>query len=487
MPKFQLYHTGVRFTLPWSVNYSRKTGEATLKSRITNNNVHTFWPNGAPCLLINLWLQSISLNSTGASAETFASHMSHFIRDIYHFNIQLFEVDDQYLHDFAERLENEKKLKSNTLHNARNNNHIAYTLRRVIDFYIWYQVNYRLSSQPKLIGELGTGAKITVQWKTDSMGRPYLYHPAIPTKAPLVGDKKPMPDDFMGKLADVIEELRTKPRRPFGISNGPKSEELNAQNEYLYSRRNITLKLQSLTGLRPDELNKIPIDLNSDPVKTRKLLIPTLKRRQKSPPLREFPLTLEDALELSIYLHDRQSFIERIGAKVETPTAFLLSQSGTAIQTRSIARDFKRLCELSGLGDVQVCLSMFRHRFITTRIAYEIKNELRRDIAQKDLWLEAVQRKILSRVIKLTGHLDPMSLKHYFDEAFAITLTLDTNQTPNKIKSLLRTLENDVAEITKTFDLTQNPDLARKIASMEKTINQLKNFQLRSPNKPTTT
>lgn len=484
MTKFQLYHTGMRLKFPWSVSYSRKTGEAIVKNRVTENNVYTFWPNGAPCILVNLWLQNISLNSTGASAETFASHMSHFIRDIYHFNIQLFEVNDQYLHDFSERLKNEKKLKNKTLHNARNQNHIAYTLRRVIDFYIWYQVTYRLGSQPKLIGELGTGAKITIQWRTDSMGRPYIYHPAIPTKAPLVGDKKPMPDDFIGKLADTVESLRGKPRRPFGISNGPKSEVLNAKNDYLYSRRNITLKLQSLTGLRPDELNNIPLDLNSEPIKTRKLLLPTLKRRQKPAPLREFPLTLEDALEISIYLDDRQRFVESIGAKRETATDFLLSQNGTSVETRSIARDFRRLCELSGLGDVQVCLSMFRHRFITTQIAYEIKKELKRDIAQKDLWQEAVQRRILSRAAKLTGHADPMSLKVYFNEAYAIALTKSNTPTSNEVESLVTRLESDLHDITSAPELSQNIDLARKIASIEKAVGQLKKLQLQQPSKP---
>ncbi len=483
MPKFQLYHSRMRFILPWSVSYSRKTGEAIVKNRVTDNNVYTFWPNGAPCLLVNLWLQSISLNSTGASAETFASHMSHFIRDIYHFNIQLFEVNDQYLHDFAERLEKEKKLKNNTLHSARNQNHIAYTLRRVIDFYFWYQINYRLNSQTKLIGELGTGAMVTIKWKTDSLGRPYLYHPAIPTKAPLVGDKKPMPDDFIGKLADTVETLRGKPRRPFGISNGPKSEILNAKNEYLYSRRNITLKLQGLTGLRPDELNNIPVELNSDPVKTRKLIIPTSKRRKKPAPLREFQLTLEDALEISIYLDDRQKFVETIGAKRETATNFLLSQSGTSVETRSIARDFRRLCELAGLESVQVCLSMFRHRFITTQIAYEINKELKRDIAQKDLWLEAVQRKILSRVAKLTGHLDPMSLKHYFSEAFAIAVTKFSKPGQNEVEALITKLETDLYDIINNSDLTQNLDLARTIASLEKAVGQLKKLQIQNSSK----
>ncbi|WP_139832798.1 tyrosine-type recombinase/integrase [Pseudomonas sp. B5(2017)] len=474
MPKFQLYYKNMKIELPWSVSHSRKTGSPIVNKKCLLNQVYTFWPDGTPCTLVNIWLQTITFKSTGESAETFASHISHYVRDCYNLQVQLFDVDDNYLCEFAERLTEEKKLKYNAIQSARNGNHIAYTIRRVLEFLIWYQTNYRLISQPKLIGELGTGARVTIEWRTDSRGRPTIYHPAIPTRRPLVGDKKPMPDDFIGKLIDMANLLRAKPRIPFGSTNGPKYEQLVAKNEYLHSRRMISLKLTMLTGLRPDELNKLPIHLNSNPIATRKLFLPTLKTRQKSPPIREFPLTLEDALEISIYLNDRIKFLNLISAKPESVTAFLLSQDGTPVMTRSLARDFKRLCDLSGLKDTQVCLSMFRHRFITTQIAYEIKKELRRDIAQKDLWQEAVQRKILSRVAKLTGHTDPMSLKHYFNEAFAIVLTNTHEITISETEALIIRLEHQIDELSKSSAIHHNTFLAEKIAVLETTVKQLK-------------
>lgn len=476
MSKFQLYYTAMKFDLPWSVRYSRKTGEASINNKQLLNQVYTFWPNGAPCTLVNVWLQSITFRSTGNSADTFAMHISHYIRDSYRHEIQLFEIDDEYLCNFSKRLMDEKKLKDNILHDARNPNHVAYTIRRVLDFLIWYQINYKLASQPRLIGELGTGARVTIEWRIDSRGHPVIHHPAIPTKRPPVGDKKPMPDDFIGKITDTISSLRVQPRHPFGLSKGSKSRQFFAKNEYLYCRRIVTVKLTQLTGLRPDELNNIPLHLNLEPIKTRRLFIPTLKTRRSPPPVREFPLTLEDAIEVSIYLQDRAAFLESLKPTITTSTtsSFLLSHYGTPITTRSLARDFKRICNLSGLLQMQACLSMFRHRFITTHIAYEIKKELKRDLAQKDLWQEAVQRRILAKVAKLTGHTNPMSLHPYFDEAFAIAITNSLARSPQQTEALIASLESSISRLSGHPAFLLEPNLVREIALMEKTLLELK-------------
>lgn len=480
MPKFQLYCTGMKFSLPWSVRYSRKTGVAVVNKKELINQVYTYWPNGAPCTFVNVWLQGITFRSTGDSAQTFALHISHYIRDCYNHNVKLFEINDEYLCNFSERLINEKRLKDTTLHDARSPNHVAYTIRRVLDLLIWYQIHYRLTFQQKIIGELGTGARVTIEWRTDNRGHPVLHHPAIPTKRPPVGDKKPMPDEYIGKITDTINSLREKPRRSLGLTV-TKDRKFIAKNEYLYCRRMTTIKLTQLTGLRPDELNNIPLHLNLEPMNTRRLFIPTLKTRQKSPPIREFPLTLEDALELSMYLHDRKSFLEQIRPASTTHLAtnsFLLGHDGLPIATRSLARDFKRICNLSGLTKVQVCLSMFRHRFITTQIAYEIRKELKRDVAQKDLWQEAVQRKILSRVSKLTGHTIPMSLQSYFDEAFALAIANSFERTPHQTQVIIESLERSIKKLSEHSSVHLEPNLVKEIAHMEKILIELKSLSI---------
>ncbi|RMW09887.1 hypothetical protein ALP03_00043 [Pseudomonas amygdali pv. tabaci] len=474
MPKFQLYHTNMALEMPGAVVYSRNNKTATVRKRTLTKQVYIFWPNGAPCALINAWLQHITARATGDSAETFASHMSHYVRYCFNEGAQLLSADDTFLQDFANYLMDEKKVKHSALSRARSPNHVAYTIRRVLDFFIWYQINCRLASQAKLIGELGTGAQITIEWRGNKKGSPALHHPAIPTTRPPVGDKKPMPDDFIGKINLTIMTLKSQPRFPFKINTAPKRNDFIAKNEYLYSRRLTTVRLSKITGLRPDELNSIPLHLNLHPIKSRVLFIPTLKTRQKPKPIREFPLSLEDAIDISIYLKARHDFLVYLGIDTSTSTSFMLSHDGKHIETRSLARDFKRLCVLSGLADVQVCLSMFRHRFITTQIAYEISVELRRDLAQKDLWQEAVQRRILVKVAKLTGHRDPMSLIHYFDEGFAIAIAKATAKSPNQKNTLMQQLESTVHTLSQNPELYTNPNLAKTVAELEQILLKLK-------------
>lgn len=474
MTNFQLYNSGMTFEMPWSVRRPKYNAPAKLSKRTLANQVYMYWPNGVPCTPINLWLQLITFKSTGESATTFAIHMTHLIRYCFQHSTQLLEIDDKFLCDFAKDLGQAKKLKNAALSDKRNPNHIGYTIRRALDFLIWYQMNLRLASQPKLIGVLGTGAQVTIEWRTGSRGQPVLHHPAIPTKRPPVGDKKPMPDDFIGKLLDMIDSLRSHTTTtPSSQANKVKQDAI-ARSLYLYSRRLITVKLTKLTGLRPDELNTIPLDLNRIPIEKRRLFIPTLKTRESSPPIREFPLSLEDAIDVSTYLQDREAFLQHFNREATSSGAFLLGQNGESIETRSLARDFRRVCEQAGLRNVQVCLSMFRHRFITTQIAYEIRLELGRAVAQKDLWHEAVQRRILAKVAKLTGHRDPMSLKHYFDEAYAQAISRSQDRTPTQKSELIAKMEGSIERVSRHPEINDNPELLREVAMMEKYLRDLK-------------
>lgn len=476
MSNFQLYHSSMSIELPWAVRYSRKKDEATLIKKNLDNQVYTFWPNGAPCTLVNIWLQEITIKSTGDSAETFASHITHLIRFCHKTKRSLLSIDDDFLLKFSKHLQEEKILRHAALSTRRNPNHVRYTIRRVLDFLIWYQMNYHLFSQQKIIGELGTGARVTIEWRIGHDGRALMHHPAIPTKRPPVGDKKPMPDDFIGKIYQTIEILRTQSKDDKNSTNSRKAALATAKSTYLYSRRIVTLKLMRLTGLRPGELNAIPLHLNYTPIDDRTIRIPTLKTREKIPPIREFRLSLEDAIDLTIYIQARRDFLAHLNLSDLTCPYFLLGLTGNLIETRSIARDFRRICELSGLINVQACLSMFRHRFITTQIAYEICRELKRDISQKDLWQEAVQRSILSKVAKLTGHKKPMSLKSYYNDAYANAISQTFNKSPDQSLSLIVALQCSINKLSKLPTAFSDINIVREISQMEKTLSELKSI-----------
>jgi hypothetical protein len=124
---------------------------------------------------------------------------------------------------------------------------------------------------------------------------------------------------------------------------------------------------------------------------------------------------------------------------------------------------------------------MFRHRFITTQIAYEIKKELKRDIAQKDLWQEAVQRRILAKVAKLTGHTKPMSLRPYFDEAFALAIANSFSRTPQQTEALIAALESSINRLSEHSAFHLEPNFVKEITLMEKILLELKSASATTP------
>lgn len=67
-----------------------------------------FWPNGSPCTLINIWLQHVTVQATGDSAETFASHMTHYVRYCFNHGAHLLAVDDTFLSGLSTHLLEEK-------------------------------------------------------------------------------------------------------------------------------------------------------------------------------------------------------------------------------------------------------------------------------------------------------------------------------------------------------------------------------------------
>ncbi|MNV31859.1 hypothetical protein D3C71_1231810 [compost metagenome] len=175
------------------------------------------------------------------------------------------------------------------------------------------------------------------------------------------------------------------------------------------------------TGLRPEELTSIPIPPLIVIYKTRDLQIPTLKRRVEPPPIRHFRINLSSCRKVSRYLSARDEFIQCLGnCGIEPPhqNALFLTQQGTPLSSASLAKDFSRLAVGAGLGNEKVCLSMYRHRFITTEILIHLRELLETDKPNREILSEALIRTICERIRKKLGHGSPNSMWHYFDAAF---------------------------------------------------------------------
>jgi len=175
------------------------------------------------------------------------------------------------------------------------------------------------------------------------------------------------------------------------------------------------------TGLRPAELSEMSIKDHENILTTRALKIPTKKRRKVVAPIRHFPILLDAATVVYRFLLSRTAYcgaLKRAGITPEPGTAFFLTPEGKPIKKTSLEKDFERLVVLAGYKDVQACLSMFRHRFITYEVIVHLKEFIEESGKSRQMMTITDYESILKRVADKTGHGSVQSLWHYIDLAW---------------------------------------------------------------------
>jgi hypothetical protein len=151
------------------------------------------------------------------------------------------------------------------------------------------------------------------------------------------------------------------------------------------------------------------------------LKIPTKKRRKVKAPKRSFPIRLDAATAVSRYLTSRTTYCHALMSAGKEPApsdAFFLTEEGKPLKKTSLEKDFERLAGLAGFKDVQACLSMFRHRFITLEVTAHLKEFIDKSGKSRQMMTDVDYQSILKRVATKTGHGSIQSLWHYIDLAW---------------------------------------------------------------------
>jgi len=254
-------------------------------------------------------------------------------------------------------------------------------------------------------------------------GTYYYLHRAMPT-ANSREPKRPLPQSIIEDIERMIETLshleaqteHTKRR----YSKRP--ERLAAQLEYVRARRRFMVWIMKRTGLRPAEMVEMPLRESTSILQTQRLIIPTKKRRRRVAPLRSFPVTLRDATIVRRYLIAREKYVREFHESdpaYRGPETLFVGVDGRAIRKTSLEKDFERLVKACGHTEVQACLSMFRHRFITYEVMAHLKEFMGSAGKTRQLMTDSDYRSILKRIAAKTGHGSPESLWHYIDLAWA--------------------------------------------------------------------
>ena len=383
------------------------------------------WPAGPPCEPVNAYLIEQAPGVTGDTLKTYASELSPLIRYCAEHGIGFEHLDDSHVFALSKQLQTERS-RHHPLERARNNNTVRSLLSRAIAFLLWYQARLMLLTQTPLIGERETAPRICVRRLPNphagQRGTFYFVHRAMPTTASRE-PKRPIAQSIIEDVELMIERLSAVDARKEPATRRYRThpDQLKDQLEYVRARRRFMVWIMKRTGLRPAEMIEMPLKDNGAVLQTKRLIIPTKKRRQQVAPLRSVAITLKDAAIFQRYLVARDKYIEQLRRADPAylyPDVLFLSADGNPVKKTSLEKDFERLVKACGYTDVQACFSMFRHRFVTNEVVVHLREFMGSAGKTRQLMTDADYRSILKRIAAKTGHGSVDSLWHYIDLAW---------------------------------------------------------------------
>jgi|GEM_PF-601172 len=422
----QLFHVLPKMELP--VSAIRHDAGTHITTQIIPDFPFMYWPSNKPCEPVNMYLLDIAHGVTGHSLKTYASDLSHLVRYCGENNVGIEHLNNAHFHTLSKQLQVERA-PQHPLERARNNNTVRTILSRAIQFLLWYQKTIMPHLLTPLIGEQSVSPQIIVKRVKNnpthikgSHGGYYYTHAAMPppeSREPKRPIARPLIEDIQRAIyRQSVLEGRSE---PFIRRYANNLDLLREQLEYIRARRMFMIWMMMRTGLRPSELSEMSVKDHVNILTTRTLKIPTKKRRKVKAPIRHFPILLDAATVIYRYLLSRTAYcgaLKRAGIEPEPGTAFFLTVEGKPLKKTSLEKDFQRLVVLAGYNDVQACLSMFRHRFITYEVTVHLKEFIEKSGKSRQMMTDIDYESILKRVADKTGHGSVQSLWHYIDLAW---------------------------------------------------------------------
>ena len=422
----QLFHVLPAMTLPYS-GVKHKDG-IHVSTQIIPAFPFMYWTSGKPCEPVNMYLLEIAHEVTGDSLRSYAAELSHLVRYCGNKPINIESLTNVHIHELSQQLQDEKS-RRDPLEHARNKNTVRAILSRVIRFLLWYQKAIMLLLRTPLIGEQSLSPQITInrikndKRKTRNSQIEYYYtHSAMPTSESRE-PKRPIALPVIEDIQRIIYRQSVLDERSAKFVQRYRNEPalLVAQLEYMRARRLFMVWMMMHTGLRPSELVEMSVKEHANILMTHTLKLPTKKRRKIKAPIRSFPILLNAATVVHRYLIVRSTYCQNLksaGGEPNPGDFFFLTMNGEPLKKSSLEKDFERLATDAGYKDVQVCLSMFRHRFITYEVTAHLKEFIENSGKSRQMMTDIDYESILKRVSAKTGHGSVRSLWHYIDLAW---------------------------------------------------------------------
>lgn len=434
-----------------------------------------FWPNGTPCHLVNLWLMDIAKATTGKeSTKTSAALITHFVRFCFSRDISFYDFNDSYFTIFTNDLKNELKTKKSEIDSsARTRTQVLSIQHTCLKFLLWIQKIHPAYEQLPLIGLALDQPRIVIEWRyTPYRNSPYIWHPELVQPTAPLNDKFPMPEKHIAKLRSAVYARYQNTLKMPGRSQSPHAM---ATIKYLYSRRMFTINMMTNFGLRPEELQEMSVEENSNIVFTLTVILPTKKTRTPQAS-RRLKINMGLAVSLQTYFDDRAEFIKHLnehGYTSSQASQMLLGKNGQPLEKPSLTKEFDRLCEDAGLNNRKVCLSMFRHRFISREVKAELLLRFKNNPELMGELTPALRDTVAREVITKTGHRDPKSIWTYVDEQYKLLTTPDSHESFQSIKNDIEQTKNTLEDLLFRQNFNSQEQMSDELKILRKYIQGL--------------
>ncbi|MCX7553724.1 site-specific integrase [Marinicella sp. S1101] len=424
----------------------------------SDNYTHGFysfiWPNGVPCLSIEMYLmdKSKEVNTNkkdGGTLGSYAKNLTHLVRYCYLNKIDFIDFTHKNMDDFILMLTSETDIFNQRV---RNNNTVRRIIQTSIGFLVWIQSHLAMHKNIAGVDNKTDRYQIKLVKSTHSHRSGItVEHSAFPSKLPkaITANKRPISSDNIKMLWNALDESRKNNR----LSNKLKSifslKQQKEHIEYMYKRRELQLILLEATGLRPQELVSIECLENLKRLKDSQLCIPTLKGRVDSRENKRvipIPRHLAMKIELFIFVH-RERLIKRLlKAKIindineVSDIIYLNAENGSEVLPDAAYQEFRRLTVKAGIVQKN-CQSMFRHRFITNMVKIHLMGFMDKNpLKNRQIITDNDYRTILKKVASFTGHKNLDSLMHYIDLAWdeldSFSYTYEVKELQEKLKAI---------------------------------------------------
>lgn len=383
-----------------------------LSTRDATNMSFLCWPNGSPCLIGNLYMQSLlvsrgrtrnGLSRRGSKGGTMAGHagkVGQMLKRCYRDNIDPINLTDKNFTDYISETRDEAA-PYNPAQKKKSENAVIATGKVWLDFLVFVGVFYR---NKNFVSETGAIRAREETYYVPIRGgrkiaRTHLWHHSF-GKAYRESHRDPI-------TSEQIQMLRAANRKDMAT-------------DFVKMRRLVMIELFTDLGPRRGELanlkvedvrNAIAVQLEA-PV----LRLDTLKREEGAE--RYVPILMPTLRKLDQFIDGpRRKLMRKVykGGR-DHGYLFVSARTGSPLHDTRFSNEILALRKLAGI-ESQICPHMFRHAMITRLFTQFIA---RHELNNADDFRRALldTETFKAEIVQWTGHLSHESVEHYIHLAF---------------------------------------------------------------------